>query len=58
MVSTTTGGLVKRSYCFEPDELVWLKAEADRQDRTVNWLLRKLVRAAMMAGQAEKGEAA
>lgn len=47
MVSTTTAGMVKRSYCFEPDELTWLKAEAEREDRTVNWILRRLVRAAM-----------
>lgn len=51
-MATTTGGKVKRSYCFEPAQVAWLEAEAVRRDRTVNWLLRHLVQAAMDAEQA------
>lgn len=58
VVSTTTRGMVKRSYCFEPDEMTWLKAEAIRQDRPINWLLRQLVRAAMDAEREQNGGAA
>jgi hypothetical protein len=46
-MATTAGGKLKRSYCFEPAQLAWLEAEAKRQDRTVNWLLRRIVQAAM-----------
>lgn len=48
-MATTTGGKVKRSFCFEPAQMAWLGAEAKRRDRPVNWLLRQIVQAAMDA---------
>lgn len=50
-MARTAGGKLKRSYCLEPEQLRWLEAEAQRQDRTVNWLLRQIVQQAMDAQQ-------
>lgn len=58
MVSTTTSGNVKRSYVFGPEQMAWLEAEARRRDRTVNWVLRHLVAAAMAVRQSDPREVA
>lgn len=44
--SVTSGGLVKRSSSYDPDVLAWLEARGKRLDRTVDWQIRQILRAA------------
>lgn len=46
-------GRVKSSTYFDAAQQAWLEAEAKRLDRTVNWVLRQLVQAAMDAERKE-----
>ena len=48
-MARTAGGKIKRSYCLEPEQVGWLQDEAERLDRPVNWVLRRVVQAAMDA---------
>lgn len=58
MVSTTSGGLVKRTSSYDPDVLEWLKERGERLDRTVDWQIREILRAAMNAERADRREVA
>lgn len=49
MVSTTGGGLIKRSTSYEPEVLAWLQGEAQRADRSIDWCVRQILRKAMQA---------
>lgn len=49
VVSTTTGGLVKRTSSYDPDVLAWLQERGQRLDRSVDWQIREFLRAAMDA---------
>jgi hypothetical protein len=46
-MAETSGGLVKRSSTYDPDVLAWLTERGKRLDRTVDWQVRQILRAAM-----------
>lgn len=58
LVSTTSGGLVKRTSSYDPDVLAWLQRRGEQLDRTVDWQIRQILRAAMDAEQREPAPAA
>lgn len=51
MASTTSGGLVKRASSYDADVLRWLQERGRRLDRSVDWQIREILRAAMAAEQ-------
>jgi uncharacterized protein (DUF4415 family) len=53
----TTVGKVKRSIRFDADVLAWLEQRGAGLDRSVDWQVRQILRAAMDAERA-KSEAA
>lgn len=55
-MTTTSGGLVKRSTSYDPDVLEWLRQRGERNDRTVDWQVREILRAAMAAEQPEPAQ--
>lgn len=58
MVSTTTGGLVKRTSSYDPDVLSWLQERGKQLDRSVDWQVREILRAAKNAEQTSPPAAA
>lgn len=57
-MSTTSGGLVKRTSSYDADVLEWLQQRGEQMDRSVDWQIRQILRAAMQAEQREPATAA
>lgn len=57
-MAVTSGGLVKRTSSYDPDVLAWLQRRGEVLDRTVDWQIRQILRAAMEAEQREPAQVA
>lgn len=58
MVATTRGGLIKRTSSYDADVLQWLQERGRRLERSVDWQVRQILRAAMDAEQRDREGAA